>query len=634
MRLTIKVILILALTVTTIISGIFYLMALHFEEEMQSQLLGTVRSMYNNILIVRKWVSDKEGVFVKKKAGSLSNPFLNHPDLLTEHGDTLALRNPAMVTRELSDLTNELGKDFSFHMASLRYINPVNKPDDFEKTALIYFRDSLQNRETKEFYRSEVIDGKQKFRYFAPLYIEESCLGCHSKHGYKLDDLRGGISIMVSTDQFQAAKEKNMLFILIAAVFTIGILSALIYIALRYIVIRPMKLIENSVEKIREGDYDHQLKLNQKDEIGRLVYAFEQMRKKIKRYMSQLKADETKYRSMIEHSIEAVAIIDKNEKIIEFNTKLEKLSGYTDDIIKTYSLYDLINRDRKKIIKLDNSRNSKTEHFETILTSNYGLEIPVEIYLIKGFTLGDKKNLSIGYIRDLSERKKVELYSIQTEKMFALGQLSSGIAHEIRNPLFAINNNLDFLKQNFGQSDKFIEVYPEFRDGIDRIEKIVTAILDYARPHELSIKQVKIDNIIQKSLVLVQKQFEKSAIKINTDYNHDTRMIEVDPHQMEQVFMNLFLNAFQAMRGAGLLYIRTKSTSDYLNFEIEDTGKGIPENEIDRVFDPFYSKSPNGTGLGMAIIQRILNQHNAFFKLKSKVGLGTTFKISFPYSQG
>ncbi len=322
MRLTIKVILILALTVTTIISGIFYLMALHFEEEMQSQLLGTVRSMYNNILIVRKWVSDKEGVFVKKKAGSLSNPFLNHPDLLTEHGDTLALRNPAMVTRELSDLTNELGKDFSFHMASLRYINPVNKPDDFEKTALIYFRDSLQNRETKEFYRSEVIDGKQKFRYFAPLYIEESCLGCHSKHGYKLDDLRGGISIMVSTDQFQAAKEKNMLFILIAAVFTIGILSALIYIALRYIVIQPMKLIENSVEKIREGNYDHQLKLNQKDEIGRLAYAFEQMRKKIKRYMSQLKADETKYRSMIEHSIEAVAIIDKNEKIIEFNTKL------------------------------------------------------------------------------------------------------------------------------------------------------------------------------------------------------------------------------------------------------------------------------------------------------------------------
>jgi len=237
-------------------------------------------------------------------------------------------------------------------------------------------------------------------------------------------------------------------------------------------------------------------------------------------------------------------------------------------------------------------------------------------------------------MRDLSERKKVEQYSIQTEKMFALGQLSSGIAHEIRNPLFAINNNLDFLKQNFGQSDKFLEVYPEFRDGIDRIEKIVTAILDYARPHELSIEQVKINEIIEKNLVLVQKQFEKSAIKINTDYNHNTKPIEADPHQIEQVFINLFLNAFQAMSGAGLLNIRTQSSSEYLYFEIEDTGRGIPEEEIDRVFDPFYSKSPNGTGLGMAIIKRILNQHNAPFKLISKVGLGTTFKISFPYSQG
>ena len=125
-----------------------------------------------------------------------------------------------------------------------------------------------------------------------------------------------------------------------------------------------------------------------------------------------------------------------------------------------------------------------------------------------------------------------------------------------------------------------------------------------------------------------------TAIKINTDYNHNSKPIEVDSHQIEQVFINLLLNAFQAMSGAGVLNIRTNSTSSYLILEIEDTGKGIPKDEIDRVFDPFYSKSPNGTGLGMAIVQRILNQHNAPFNLDSKVGLGTTFTISFPYSQG
>ena len=191
MRLTIKVILILVITVTTIISSIFYVMALQFEEHMQDQLLSTARSMYNNILITRKWISDNEGVFVIKKPGAKSNPFLNHPDLVTNNGDTLTLRNPALVTRELSDLTYSLGKDFSFHMSSLRYINPLNKPDNFEKIALLHFENSQVKEESKEFYRSQIIEGKPNFRYFAPLYTEESCLSCHSQHGYSLGDVRG-----------------------------------------------------------------------------------------------------------------------------------------------------------------------------------------------------------------------------------------------------------------------------------------------------------------------------------------------------------------------------------------------------------------------------------------------------------
>jgi len=271
MKLTIKVILILAATVTTIISSIFYVMALHFEDQMQNQLLSTARSMYNNIVLTRKWVSDKEGVFVKKKPGSESNPYLNHPDLLTTHGDTLTLKNPALVTRELSDLTLTMGKDYSFHMASLRYINPANKPDQFEKTALLYFEKSFLSKDIKEFYRSEVKDGKPTFKYFAPLITEESCLSCHSQHGYSLGDVRGGISILISTEKFQQAKKENMVFLIYAAIISICILSALIYVAVRYIVIKPLKEIENSTKYIREGRYDERLDLNQNDEIGSLA---------------------------------------------------------------------------------------------------------------------------------------------------------------------------------------------------------------------------------------------------------------------------------------------------------------------------------------------------------------------------
>lgn len=633
MKLTIKVILILTVTVTTIISIIFYFMAVHYEEQMQEQMLTTARSMYNNILITRKWVSDYEGVFVVKKPESISNPYLKHPDLYTTFGDTLTLKNPALVTRELSDLTFELGKDFAFHLASLRYINPANKPDEFERSALLYFEESFLSKDIKEFYRSEVKEGKPNFRYFAPLITEQSCLSCHSQHGYSLGDVRGGISIMISTEQFQQAKKDNIIFLIFAAIISICFLSALIYVALRYIVIKPLNEIENSTKNIRAGHYDFRLNLKQKDEIGSLAFAFEEMRKKIKQYTEKLKSDEAKYRSIIDHSVEAVAIIDESGKIIEFNNKLINLSGYDENKLKKVNLYDIIDLESTKIIKGDKKENIIEEHFESMLFSNYGMKIPVEVYLIKGITLTNITNHSLVYIRDLSERKKIEQYSIQTEKIFALGQVSAGIAHEIRNPLFAINNNLDFLKQNFDNSEKFNEVYPEFRDGIERIEQIVSAILDYAKPHELSFENVRMKDIIDTSLILVQKQFEKSAIKINTVYSHNSKQIKADAHQIEQVFINLLLNAIQAMSGAGILTIKTYSTHSHLNVEIKDTGKGIPIDEIDQVFDPFYSKSPNGTGLGMAIVQRILNQHNAPYNLESKVGLGTTFTISFPYSQ-
>ena len=149
----------------------------------------------------------------------------------------------------------------------------------------------------------------------------------------------------------------------------------------------------------------------------------------------------------------------------------------------------------------------------------------------------------------------------------------------------------------------------------------------------MAFKKIHIEDVINKSLILVQKQLEKSAIKIQTNYDPDHLLIEADPHKLEQVFINLFLNSFQAMSKAGILKIVTKTLNGHLKIEIEDTGIGIPAEDIKNIFDPFYSKSPNGTGLGMAIVQRILEQHNAHYWIKSEVGLGTTFNILFHQKQ-
>ncbi len=638
MRLTGKVILILVISVTSIISVIFYVLASRFDRYLEYSLLSTARSLYKNVIIVRKWVSDYEGVYVKKRSDAKSNPYLPHPELMTSQGDTLTLKNPALVTRELSELSQFMGGNFSFHMASRDYINPTNQPDSFETKALMYFEDSLRTEQLQsqwsdgqEFYQHEEIDGTTYFRYFAPIYVQESCLTCHGSQGYQKGDLRGGISILLSTGPYRKVKQENWTFFVISAVLTIIFLSILIFVAIRRSVIRPLRKIEDSAQHIKEGNYDFQLSHSKNDEIGSLANVFEEMRQKIKTSTQKLKMSEEKYRNLIEHSLEAVAIINSNGQIIENNDNFTRLTGYKPEILDELNFFDLIDSENRQLIKSTNHREVQAEHYETVLFSRDKLEIPVEIYMIKGFSVGTESDLSFVYVRDLSERKKIEQYSIQAEKMFALGQMSSGIAHEIRNPLFALHNNLDYLQERI--PDDLKDVFPEMNDGVNRIQKIVSEILNFARPHTPEFKPIKISEIVQNSLVLMQQQLEKSAIKIETDFEEDFTEVEADAHQLEQVFINLFLNAFQAMDGAGILTVHVQSLADKCEVIIEDTGRGIPREEIDRIFDPFYTKSPNGTGLGLAIVQRILDQHSASYRVVSEPNFGTTFYIYLSYKQ-
>ncbi len=633
MRLSTKVVLIISITVTTIISIMFFVLANHFERQIERHLITTARAVYDNIVIVRKWVSDKEGVFVVKKKGEQINRFLTHPLLMTAQGDSLVMRNPALVTRELSELSLTIGKDFSYHLASLNYINPANSPDAFEEKALRFYEKNPDENQNKSFYRYEKINNSSYFRYFAPLYTRESCLSCHAEQGYQLGDVRGGISILLSAEEHKISKRNHLLFFLATGLFSIIFLSVPMFYAIKRSLISPLKEIEKSADKIRDGHYDFKLTYTKNDEIGNLGRAFENMRQKIRDYTNRLVESENKYRNLIEHSLEAVAIIDENNNIIECNRILSKFTGFEYENLKGKKFNDLFDQERARPLPFKFDSEFKAEHMETYLHSKDDILIPVEIYLIKGFVLGNKSNLSFIYIRDLSERKKIEQYSIQTEKIFALGQISSGIAHEIRNPLFAINNNLDYLRDKFKNNTDFNEIYPEMRVSIDRIQNIVSAILDYARPHDLSFGLIQIEDVIKRSLLLVQKQFEKSSIRIVTHFEPDAPAVEADPHKLEQVFVNLFLNAFQAMPGAGELKITTRLKKRHLTVDIEDTGHGMTDDEIKRVFDPFFTKFPNGTGLGMSIVQRILDKHNAHYRIKSEAGLGTVFSILFHLKQ-
>ncbi len=629
MKLTGRIILLISVSTTLILTFTFGFLTIRYNRQVEKTLLNSSRSLYKMVLTVRHWASDYEGVLVKKTPGVKINPFLKHPILVTVHNDTLVLKNPALITRELSELSKDLIGDAFFHMASDRYLNPENKPDAFEARALAYLK---THRDKKEFYGFERHDNKVYFRYFAPLYTEKSCLRCHAAQGYKEGDLRGGVSIHISAASFEQAKEQNLVFMLFFLLGAILILSTILYFGLRHTIIRPIEALTTAAEKLEIQDYDFPLvpPRNASTEITKVFAAFNRMRQSILTSLSQLQDSEAKYRLLIENSLEAIALTNRNGVIIETNRRFLDLLGLKKEEIVGKKIQEII--DSRKRTVFDESVQSEfpTRHYETILTMPGQMKIPVEIFEISDIPLIPEEQITFYYLRDLRLRKKLEQYSIQMEKMLVLGELSAGIAHEVRNPLFALTNNLDYLKRELKDRPVFNEIYPELLESLNKIHKIVSVILEFASPHQPELKRVNLLGIIDKCLVLVRKKFEKAHIKIEQEFHGDCFEIWADPYQMEQVFVNLFMNAFKAMKDHGELRITGRCTASSVEVTIQDNGIGISEENISRIFDPFYTQFETGTGLGLSIVQKILTQHHAKICVESKPQEGATFTIFFP----
>ncbi len=222
--------------------GIFIGFSIRTTQIIKDQLLSTARAHFKNIVLTRKWNANHGGVFVKKEKGVVSNPYLENPDIKTTDGFVYTKKNPALMTREISKYAEETG-DFKYHITSLLPLNPENVADNFEKVALKLFEKGDQER----FALISDIE-KSVYRYMAPLFVEESCLSCHTKQGYKIGDVRGGISITFDvTDIKKKLYVNRFLFIGLSI-----IVSSFLLVVIFFLVSRVAKKLSNAYSVIEK----------------------------------------------------------------------------------------------------------------------------------------------------------------------------------------------------------------------------------------------------------------------------------------------------------------------------------------------------------------------------------------------
>ncbi len=240
---------------------------------------------------------------------------------------------------------------------------------------------------------------------------------------------------------------------------------------------------------------------------------------------------------------------------------------------------------------------------------------------------------------DITSRKHMEEHIRRTDRLASLEFLSAGLAHEMRNPLTGLSLMMDDLHDHLMGNKEAQDIIRKALKEIERLENLITSLLDFASSKKLCLEDVSISSVISDSVLLVRKLTKNKGIKITTEVEENIPSFKLDRGKIKQVFLNLFLNAIQAMAEGGTLSVKafvteaqdTTLSKPFLRVTVSDTGKGIAPQDIPYIFDPFFSKNPSGCGLGLAIVHSIVVEHGGSITVKSEEGKGTVFTIDLPF---
>lgn len=238
--------------------------------------------------------------------------------------------------------------------------------------------------------------------------------------------------------------------------------------------------------------------------------------------------------------------------------------------------------------------------------------------------LSDAFNHMTGKLREL---RQLEEELRRKDRLAALGELSAGVAHEIRNPLGIIRSSAQVLGKSTAGNEKAEELTSFIVEEVDRLNRIVSNFLDFARPRKLSLERVKIEDIVERSLHLAEPSLSESHTRVVRDYEDDLPLTKADPELLSQAFLNLIMNAVESMPDGGKLGIRLSARGSGVEVYFADTGAGIPDEIMGKIFNPFFSTRDGGSGLGLSIVHKIIESHGGTITVRSKVNGGSVFTV-------
>jgi PAS domain S-box-containing protein len=348
-----------------------------------------------------------------------------------------------------------------------------------------------------------------------------------------------------------------------------------------------------------------------------------------------LSASEEKYRRVFENSKDMLFICDVQGIIKDINPSGVDLLGLaTREGAVGRNLFEWLDPGKADRVRLDVIKEGYVKDVELSLRRSAGENLTVLLSGTAVYGKGERPGEVEGTVKDITGRKQMELQLLQADKLASLGQLSAGIAHEINNPLGLVLGYTKLVLKESGPEKEFHEDLKIIEKHALNCKKIVENLLKFSRATSTTKSLVDLHDLIRDVLEVVGNKFKLERIGLETLLAPELPKVHADPDKIRQVFMNILMNGRQAIEGAGTITIATSfdGQKGSASIQFTDTGSGIPQEIIHKIFDPFYTTKPTGmgTGLGLAVSYGIVKDHDGEIRVESTPGQGSSFTVELP----
>ena len=501
--------------------------------------------------------------------------------------------------------------------------------------------DQVRKR-TAGFVDTTNVGGARKIMAYAPIIYDS---GDYSRHG-----VFGGITIGFQLDQFQDAarqgsrlinqqlgehRTRSGIILLITS-----LLAALSAWRLSRGITRPLLQLTEGAHKLAGGDISSRVPVTSADEIGELGRTFNFMADELEIRKNSLLAtldelqrsrvdilDERNFKTSILESISsAIMTISPAGTLTSINGAGQQY--LSDAVFLGMEYHEVFAAWPDVCARIEAALLSKRGYGREPL--NRQIDGESTYYDVGIFPIGTDAEMGLTVtLRNETEREHLREETVRLDRLASLGKLSAGIAHEVRNPLTGISLLLDDLhdKPGFSASDK--EMLSKALSEIERVERLISALLNYSSPVRTTFREGDLTQILKDILLLMRRQAEKQGVDLKVSYA-ELPQFRFDPEKIRQALINILKNALEVLDSGGTITITTGCHDKTVTVSIHDNGPGIEQQDLPLIFEPYFTRKGAGTGLGLSITQRIIAEHHGTLTVESDSLTGTTFRITLP----